>query len=215
MQIRDKICRPLCSHFVLKMKCISVLFLVLFSFAAASQQGYQLFNSGYGHQTFTVPPGVTTITVEAVGWGGCGGGYPGGGGGGGGFAKGAYSVVPGSTIALRRSADTFFVHTFLYVTDGRIGGSGYSATGGIGGQGGKGVGGNIANSYGGNGGSAYPGYSGGGGGGAGGINGNGYNGSNGSFGTPSMAGSGAAGGEGGGGLSGAGGRALSSYYYDL
>jgi hypothetical protein len=58
-------------------------------------------------QTFTVPAGVTKITVEAWGGGGTGGigsaTFPGatggaGGGGGGGYVKALFSVVPGSTV---------------------------------------------------------------------------------------------------------------------
>lgn len=59
-----------------------------------------------GTYTFTIPAGVTKIIVEV--WGGGGGGGSGGttccaedeGGGGGGYAKGVYSVVPGTNYTV-------------------------------------------------------------------------------------------------------------------
>lgn len=60
-------------------------------------------------QTFTVPAGVTKITVEAWGGGGTGGSTAtspflgavgGGGGGGGGYIKAWLAVVPGSTVSI-------------------------------------------------------------------------------------------------------------------
>ena len=51
-------------------------------------------------QTFTVPPNITSITVEA--WGAGGGGYSGGGGGGagGGYGKDVVTVIPGNTYSV-------------------------------------------------------------------------------------------------------------------
>lgn len=112
--------------------------------------------------TFTVPDGVTMVTIEAIGAGGNGGPNGGGGGGGGGYASGTYTVVAG---------------TDLNVTVGRSGGytskvEGYlSATGGVngsvvgGGTGGVGTGGTVKNTTGGTGGFGVEAKSGGGGGG--------------------------------------------------
>lgn len=49
---------------------------------------------------FTVPAGVTSITVELVGAGGNGASNGGGGGGGGGYARGTYTVNPGATLSI-------------------------------------------------------------------------------------------------------------------
>lgn len=65
--------------------------------------------SAAGSYTFTVPAGVTSITVKAWGGGG-GGGYSnsgngnksaaGGGGGGGGYRTGTFNVIGGQTITI-------------------------------------------------------------------------------------------------------------------
>lgn len=89
----------------------------------------QMFTS-QGAATYTVPAGVTSITVKAWGGGGGGGGGGaggfGGGGGGGGYATSTLSVTPGETLD-------------LYVGAGGIGGtfsSGGADAGGGGGGGG-------------------------------------------------------------------------------
>lgn len=76
-----------------------------------SYSSYEVIGTFYSNSTFTVPAGVTTIYVTAVGGGG-GGGYGGGtgddanGGGGGGGGAGsyilqkAYTVTAGSSIAI-------------------------------------------------------------------------------------------------------------------
>ena len=81
------------------------LFLSLFvSFTSAEQKVKVITTPGAG--TWTVPSGVTSITVECWGGGGAGGGGLwvsgtkaafGGGGSGGGYAKTVLSVVPGTT----------------------------------------------------------------------------------------------------------------------
>ena len=58
-----------------------------------------------GSYTFTVPAGVTSVTVECWGGGGNGGNRTSngttGGGGGGAYARSVISVVPGSTYDVR------------------------------------------------------------------------------------------------------------------
>jgi hypothetical protein len=87
------------------------LFFLFFSFVGFSQTSPQLFNdptkNGTATNTFTVPAGVTTLTVEAWGGGGAGGGCTtlsratGGGGGGGTYTKNiAVSVTPGNVITV-------------------------------------------------------------------------------------------------------------------
>lgn len=86
---------------------IAIVFLPYFSLAQIITETFT--SSG----TFTVPAGVTSITVEGYGGGGAGGGstsagfifiFPfgrgGGGGGGGGFASSVLSVTPGQTISV-------------------------------------------------------------------------------------------------------------------
>lgn len=77
---------------------LMVLFIAL-SPLVSFGQSTQTFNTP-GTYTFTVPSGVTSITVEAWGaggGGGNGGGGGGNGGGGGGYAKSTFAVTPGST----------------------------------------------------------------------------------------------------------------------
>jgi len=55
--------------------------------------------------TWTVPPGITSVTAECWGAGGggkttSGGGFGGGGGGGGAYAKGVVTVIPGNTYTV-------------------------------------------------------------------------------------------------------------------
>ena len=57
-------------------------------------------NWGPGAYTFTVPQGVTSITVKTLGGGGAGGGYSGGGGGGGGCSVATWPTSPGTQYAI-------------------------------------------------------------------------------------------------------------------
>jgi hypothetical protein len=71
------------------------------------------------NDTFTVPPNVTTVQVEAVGAGGLGDRNGGGGGGSGAYERVALSVVPGSTysISIGVSGGTAFggsENTYVY-----------------------------------------------------------------------------------------------------
>jgi hypothetical protein len=176
------------------------------------QQGSATFiNAG----TFTVPSGVTQVTIEVLASGGQGGLYGGGGGGGGGFAKGVYSVIPGSILSIKTYYDTCSVKPFLYATRGEDGKHAFDVNNpSKGGKGGIGWGGNLINSYGGDGGSGTPYYYGGGGGGAAGISGNGFNGANAPASIPSASWTGSPGGAGGGGLAGSGGRGAVLNYFN-
>jgi hypothetical protein len=114
-------------------------------------QGSQTFNTA-GTFTFTVPAGVTSITVSAWGGGGAGGGVVGqtkggGGGEGGSFVRGTISVTPGTPYT-------------VVVGSGGTGNSGNGTNGGASSFGGSGLfnaiggaGGAVGNSFG-NGGSA-------------------------------------------------------------
>lgn len=82
---------------------ISLICVLLFTSIISFGQASATYNAT-GNQTFTVPAGVTQITVECWGGGGRGGsrtsnGY-GGGGGGGAYSRSVLSVTPGSTINL-------------------------------------------------------------------------------------------------------------------
>ncbi|MFV8322474.1 choice-of-anchor D domain-containing protein [Flavobacterium sp. LS2R12] len=80
------------------------LFFLSFSFFGFSQSS-QTFSTP-GTYTFTVPPGVTSINIEAWGAGGAGGGATGtnssgGGGAGGGYARrNSYAVTPGANYTV-------------------------------------------------------------------------------------------------------------------
>lgn len=133
--------------------------------------------------SFVVPASVTTITVQVIGAGGNGGGNGGGGGGGGGYAKGVYTVVPSSTIAVEVAAGgsgliSGIPSLSIIVTAGGNGASVSNPNLGGGGNGGVGTGGTISNFTGGTGGGGYWTYFGGGGGGAAGPLGNGLVGGN-------------------------------------
>ena len=143
-------------------------------FAQTSPQDYTV------DSTFTVPVGVTSITVELVGAGGKGINNGGGGGGGGGYAKGVYTVTPGTTLSITvgsiSGGSTSAITSLGIQATG--GANGISLTSqpymvGGGGAGGIGSGGTISNFAGGNGGGGRWTYFGGGGGGAAGSNGNG------------------------------------------
>ena len=113
--------------------------------------------------TFTVPAGVTSITVECWGGGGAGGGNNtnsdgGGGGGGGAYARRTLTVVPGTVYSFVVGAggtgvaggngnpggDTWFGSVSTVLAKG--GGGGYAASGGTPGAGG--AGGSAASSIG-------------------------------------------------------------------
>jgi hypothetical protein len=164
-------------------KTFTLALSVLFgnAFCQSSPQTYTV----SGNYTFTVPVGVTSLTVEVVGAGGAGGGNGGGGGGGGGYAKGVYTVTPGSTLAVKVGAGsggaaggTSSVSSFISATGGGNGTSVSNPTIGGGGAGGVGSGGTITNFTGGTGGGGYWTYFGGGGAGAAGSVSNGTNGGN-------------------------------------
>jgi hypothetical protein len=134
--------------------------------------------------TFTVPMGVSSITIEVIGGGGAGSKNGGGGGGGGGYAKGTYSVTPNTNLAVTIGAGgvrdpdpidggTTSVGTLISATGGKTG-----VTSGYGGGGAGGVGMGTINRTGGNGGSGLFTYFGGGGGGAAGSTSDGTNGAN-------------------------------------
>ena len=152
--------------------------------------------------TFTVPPGVTAVTISARGGGGGGGGFTGGSGGSGGrVAISNYAVTPGQVLT-------------TFVGGGGGGGAGQSGRGGgstsvstngstiiVAGGGGGGGAGTLTGTLGGNGGS---------GGQSGGAGGNGTSGGAvlGNFGSGGRGGANGTGGlPGGGGLSGASGSA--------
>lgn len=150
-------------------------------FSQSSPQTYTV----PGAYSFTVPAGVTSITVEVIGAGGSGGGNGTGGGGGGVYAKGVYAVTPGAVLPVKvgtpgsgAAAGTSSVSTFISASGGANGTTVSNPSVGGGGAGGTGTGGNIANYSGGTGGGGYYTYFGGGGAGAGGSVSNGTNGGN-------------------------------------
>lgn len=157
--------------------------LIAFAFAGTlfAQTSSQSFTSS---GTFTVPAGVTSITIEVVGAGGDGGGNGGGGGGGGGYALGTYNVTPLTTLPVivglpgsGPATGTSSVSTLISATGGANGTSVSNPNVGGGGAGGTGSGG-TTNRNGGDGGGGYWTYFGGGGGGAAGAISNGSNGGN-------------------------------------
>jgi hypothetical protein len=156
------------------------LCLVLYASIGWSQTASQTFT---GTGTFTVPAGVTQVTVQA--WGGGGGGsragsgnnVPYGGGGGGAYAAGLVDVIPGNgyavTVGVGGSGasgispggpSSFGADLVLAV--GGAGVNDNTAAGGAGGDAGACIG-NIATFSGGNGGTGAGSDTGGGGGGAG------------------------------------------------
>lgn len=143
-----------------------------------------------GTFSFTVPPSVSSITIETIGAGGKGINNGGGGGGGGGYASGVYAVSPGTILSVKvgspnvnASVGTSSVgigtSTLIYATGGTNGFSASTNTviGGSG-AGGSGFLGTISNFNGGAGGNGCWTYFGAGGGGAAGPSGNGGNGGN-------------------------------------
>jgi len=102
-------------------------------------------NPVYGASTFTVPAGVTSITVEIWGAGGSGGGGAaasstsipsgsGGGGGGGGYGKWTMSVSPGDMFPLTVSAGGGYDLDYDFATPGRVGVAGGSTSFGVAGN---------------------------------------------------------------------------------
>jgi hypothetical protein len=143
-----------------------------------------------GTFSFTVPPSVSSITIETIGAGGKGINNGGGGGGGGGYALGVYAVSSGTVLSVKvgspnvnASVGTSSVgigtSTLIYATGGTNGFSASTNTviGGSG-TGGAGFLGTISNFSGGAGGNGCWTYFGAGGGGAAGPSGNGGNGGN-------------------------------------
>lgn len=160
-------------------KMITTAALAFWSIAVFSQS--QAFTST---GTFTVPAGVTSVTIEVVGAGGNGGSNGGGGGGGGGYAQGVYAVSPGQvmTVTIGQAGGGQIlggtaVDMLIAASGGTNGTIDQNNIGG-GGAGGVGVNGTVANFTGGAGGGATWTYFGGGGGGAAGPNGNGTAGGN-------------------------------------
>jgi len=135
--------------------------------------------------TFTVPAGVSAITIEVVGAGGDGGGNGGGGGGGGGYAKGEYTVTPLATLTVTVGVSgsgavsgTTSVDALISASGGENGFWVPNPNLGGGGAGGVGTNGTLANRIGGTGGGGYWTYFGGGGAGAAGSLTHGSNGGN-------------------------------------
>ncbi|MDN3723969.1 T9SS type A sorting domain-containing protein [Aequorivita sp. SDUM287046] len=145
-----------------------------------AQSGSQEFTAS---GDFTVPAGITSITIEVIGGGGGGGNNGSGGGGGGGYAMGTFTVAPSDVISVTIGAggesntagETTSVGAFIEATGGGPGTWVPHPDLGGGGAGGVGSGGTI-NYSGGAGGGGYWTYFGGGGGGAAGSDGDGANG---------------------------------------
>ena len=193
---------------------------------SAGPPGNQSFTSA-GVSTFTVPSGVTSVSVVCVGAGGKSGiGNSGQAGGGGALAyKNNITVTPGSTASVTVGAvgnhsgnngNAGGLSKFTYggvdyaIAGGGGGGNGNGESGGNPGAGGQPSGSYDGGGNGGNGGQDSQNYGGPGGGGAGGYSGNGGNGAtsqaNGTGAVSGQAGTGGAGGGGGkGGQSEAGG----------
>lgn len=165
------------------MKKIYILFLMAItslSFAQTSVTTY----SWPGTYTYTIPTGVTTLSMEVFGAGGRGGNNGTGGGGGGGYSFGVFTVVPGSTLAVKigtpgvsPTAGTSSVTGYIIATGGANGVTVANPNVGGGGAGGVGSGGSV-NFTGGTGGGGYFTYFGGGGGACASAAGNGNNGGN-------------------------------------
>ncbi len=102
---------------------------------AAGSTGVALFSYTGGEQTFTVPAGVHSVYVSAVGGAGGAAGYPGNPGGLGGVAAGDLSVSPGETLYVEVGGDGLTGDPSSgAVTPGTFNGGG--AAGGSGGAGG-------------------------------------------------------------------------------
>lgn len=131
---------------------VGVVFVLLTSLQALlAQTATQTFNT-VGSQTFTVPTGVTSITVQA--WGG-GGGARGdgtarrGGGGGGAYASSVITVIPGQTYTVVVGAGGVATANPGQTGQSSIFGSNLVvAAGGVGGTNSGGAGGTVGNSTG-------------------------------------------------------------------
>jgi len=98
----------------------------------------QSFTSTGSTQSFTVPTGVTSISVKAWGAGGGGGGLAGAAGGGGSYATSTISVTPGEVIGvIVGGGGGGGVNQCLAATGGGAGGSGGNSSFGAGGNGGN------------------------------------------------------------------------------
>src|SRR5262249_53887313 len=131
-----------------------------------------------GSQGWTVPAGVTSLTVVVIGAGGSGGtsNSGAGGGGGGAYSRSVLTVVPGDSYEIVEtdvgSRDTHFDHVvvdssgthFIPVVRAQAGADGSARTGGLGGQASSSLG--DVKYDGGNGGTSSGGRAGGGGGGS-------------------------------------------------
>ena len=195
-------------------------------FTIAGQQAY----TTNGTYTFTIPSGVTSVSVVCVGGGGgscgCAGSssYSGAGGGGGGLAYGTFTVTAGNTITVvvgaAGSPGTNVNSTTNIAGTGGESRVTYSGTnmlrayGGSGGRwggtssnagGGYSIATGVTSSGGGNGGSGGGSLNNNGGGGGGGAGGYGGNGGNGGAGNSGVGVTGSSGGGGGGGGQAAGG----------
>ncbi|WP_348823678.1 beta strand repeat-containing protein [Flavobacterium aestuarii] len=183
----------------MRLKLLFTFLLLILLQAISFGQTTQTFNYTGATQNFTVPAGVTTLTVECWGGGGAGGGTngtnsenrTGGGGGGGGYTKNtAVSVTPGQIVAITVGAGGTGVtsndsslglgngnpgtaSTFLTVT--AAGGNG-GREGNSGDDTGNGGNGGVGGSYTGGTGQSGNGGNGGGGGGSAGTASNGSNG---------------------------------------
>ena len=88
-----------------KYKVFAFTFMIVNLFFGQNGFGQtQTFNYTGSNQTFTVPVGVTSVTVSAWGGGGCSGqnsgGLARGGGGGGAFTRGTIPVTPGGQLTV-------------------------------------------------------------------------------------------------------------------
>ncbi|SHI73171.1 glycine-rich domain-containing protein [Flavobacterium terrae] len=106
-----------------KFNFLSFLFLIL-SITASSYSQTFTDNTANGNETWTVPAGVTSVTVQVWGAGGSGGGsdsngYGGGGAGGGGYSTKTFSVSTGQTINYNIGAGG----TATTIADGNPGGN--------------------------------------------------------------------------------------------
>lgn len=164
------------THIKCPLRQVTLMVIMLLTGIVGYGQNQTVYNSP-GSFVYTVPTGVTSITVEC--WGAGGGGSTrtssgrGGGGGGGAYARSLITVVPGTTYnvvvgtggAASTAGGNSIFGTNLVVAAGGTGGTNNSATGGTGGTVNNSVG--DVRYAGGNGANGGTEYSGGGGGGAG------------------------------------------------
>jgi hypothetical protein len=146
---------------IINWQILFLLFFLFLNLVSFSQTTYTVVLNTPGSNTWQVPCGITSITVQCWGGGGAGGGSynsknGAGGGGGGGFASSIYTVTPGTSFSytVGQGGQPGTINTSL----GSIGGSGGTTTfsttianGGIGANG-SGAGGSGGFSNGGSGG---------------------------------------------------------------